>query len=259
MRVEVGRLKAFYGTPLGKAAHNMILRRIEAIWPHADDLDVLSFGYGQDFLNTYSQDTRRAISAAPAAQGAVCWPSAEQSSTTLVEEDRLPFADAVFDRILVIHGLEDADNPDRLMRELWRVAAPEARILMVAANRSGLWSQAESTPFGHGRPYTKRQLDGLLQNAMFQPTAWTRALYAPPLSWKFVTSAAEAWEKTGEIAWSGFGGVLMVEAIKQLYIDPKQPKVERAHARKHSTVSVANSDALRSKSNEDGKVETHVA
>ncbi len=259
MRVEVGRLKAFYNTPLGKAAYEMILRRIEAIWPHADDLDVLSFGYGQEFLNTYAQDTRRAICAAPAAQGAVCWPSSSNSSTTLVEEDKLPFADAVFDRILVIHGLEDADNPDRLMRELWRVAAPEARILMVAANRSGLWSQAESTPFGHGRPYTKKQLNCLLKAAMFQPTAWTRALYAPPVSLKLVTSAADAWEKTGEIAWKGFGGVLMVEAVKQLYIDPQIPNAQQQRVNRPARANVIRPEASRHSRNENDEKRKHVA
>lgn len=259
MRVEVGRLKAFYGSPLGKAAYEMILRRIEAIWPHADDLDVLSFGYGQEFLNTYSQDTRRAICAAPAAQGAVCWPSSEECSTTLVEEDHLPFADAVFDRILVIHGLEDTDNPDRLLRELWRVAAPEARILMVAANRSGLWAQAENTPFGHGRPYTKKQLNGLLQTAMFQPTAWTKALYAPPVALKFVTSAADAWEKTGEIAWRGFGGVLMVEAVKQLYIDPQIPSGAREHRKRRAPVNVISPETSRHKREKHKDHQKHVA
>lgn len=239
MRVEVGRLKSFYGSPLGRAAYKMILRRIEAIWPHADDLDFLSFGYGQEFLDAYAQDTRRAICAAPAAQGAVCWPSAQNSSTTLVEDDSLPFADSVFDRILVIHGLEDAYNPGRLLRELWRVAAPEARILLVTANRSGLWAQAESTPFGHGRPYTKKQLNDLLQEAMFQPSAWTRALYAPPVGWNFVTSATEAWEKTGEIAWKGFGGVIMVEATKRLYIDPKQPDLQPIRGNKQAISGIA--------------------
>jgi len=140
----------------------------------------------------------------------------------------------MFDRILVIHGIEDADSPDRLLRELWRVAAPEARILLVAANRSGFWAHADSTPFGHGRPYTRQQLNTLLENALFQPMAWARALYAPPLSWKFITSTAQSWEKTGEIGWKAFGGVLMVEAVKRLYIDPKQPNAQKVGIKKRA-------------------------
>jgi SAM-dependent methyltransferase len=217
----------------------MILRRVEAIWPHADDMDMLCFGYGHSILETYCKDTRRSINAAPAAQGAVRWPATEDSRTTLVDEDRLPFADALFDRILVIHGMEDADNPERLLRELWRVAAPEARILLVAANRSGAWAHSENTPFGHGRPYSRTQLNRLLENALFQPVASSKALYVPPLSWKFITSAAQSWEKTGEIGWNALGGVLMVEAVKRLYIDPKQPKAHKVKLKQQAPSGAA--------------------
>ena len=100
-----------------------------------------------------------------------------------------PFPDALFDRLIVFHGLEEAESPQRLLREFWRVAAPEARILIIVAHRRGLWARAESTPFGHGRPYTRSQLYRLLEEAMFLPTASARALYAPPIGWGLITSA----------------------------------------------------------------------
>ena len=87
-------------------------------------------------------------------------------TTALVEDERLPFPDALFDRIIVCHALEEAESPNRLLREIWRVAAPEARILIIVAHRRGLWARAESTPFGHGRPYTRTQLTRLLEDAM---------------------------------------------------------------------------------------------
>lgn len=204
----------------------MILRRVHAIWPAAEGYDVLGLGYGDQVLDEIAPGTRRTIWAAPVGQGAMRWPTSGRSGVTLVDEERLPFPDALFDRILVMHGLEEAGSPDRLLRELWRVAAPEARILLVVSHRRGLWARAENTPFGHGRPYTKAQLNALLLGAMFQPTAWTRALYAPPAPWSFITSAAEAWERAGEIGWRGFGGVLMVEAVKRLYIDPQGRSAE---------------------------------
>jgi len=160
------------------------------------------------------------VSAAPDGQGVARWPAEGKALSVLVEEDRLPFPDALFDRLIVVHGLEQAESPRKLLREFWRVAAPEARILVIVAHRRGLWARAESTPFGHGQPYTKGQLVGLLEDSMFQPTASARALYAPPIDWRLVTSAGEAWERTGRFAWGGFGGILMVEAIKRLYIEP---------------------------------------
>ncbi|NJR20226.1 MAG: class I SAM-dependent methyltransferase [Hyphomonadaceae bacterium] len=126
----------------------------------------------------------------------------------------------MFDRILCVHALEEAENPRALLRELWRVLAPEGRLMVCVANRSGMWSRAENTPFGQGRPYSRSQLSNLLSDAMFQPIAWSRALYAPPLSWKLATGGAtETWESVGEKGWAPLGGLLLVDAVKRLYAD----------------------------------------
>jgi SAM-dependent methyltransferase len=183
----------------------------------------LGFGHADALLEPYRAGARRVISAAPDEQGAERWPADAKGLTALVEDERLPFPDALFDRIVVCHALEEAESPHRLLRELWRVAAPEARILIIVAHRRGLWARAESTPFGHGRPYTRSQLNRLLEDAMFLPQASARALYAPPIDWGIISSAGDAWEKMGRFAWSGFGGVLMIEAVKRLYIEPGTP------------------------------------
>jgi SAM-dependent methyltransferase len=223
MRFDIDRLQAFYGSSLGLVAQDMVARRVGALWPSADGQDVLGFGYTDNLLERYRAGARRVVSASPDAQGAIRWPADEKGLATLVEDERLPFPDALFDRIVVLHGLEEADSPQRLLREFWRVAAPEARILIIVAHRRGLWARAESTPFGHGRPYTRSQLARLLEEAMFLPTASARALYAPPIGWGLITSAGDAWERIGSFGWTGFGGVLMIEAIKRLYIEPGKP------------------------------------
>lgn len=223
MRFDIDRLQTFYGSPMGRMSQEMLARRVAALWPSASGLDVLGIGHAEALLEPYRATARRVISAAPAEQGTERWPEAGKSLTTLVEDERLPFPDALFDRIIVCHALEEAESPHRLLREIWRVAAPEARILIIVAHRRGLWARAESTPFGHGRPYTRSQLNRLLEDAMLAPQASARALYAPPIGWGIITSAGDAWEKIGRFAWSGFGGVLMVEALKRLYVEPGKP------------------------------------
>lgn len=235
--MDVERLRAFYRTPLGDAATEMIARRVSALWPNVDGQDVLGFGHSERWLTPYLGRARRVIAASPAAQGVARWPATGRSSSTLVEDDRLPFADSVFDRVMLAHGLEETDSPRRLLRELWRVTAPEGRLLIVVANRSGLWARAEGTPFGHGQPYSRTQLTRLLESALFQPVAWTRALYAPPIQMGFVASAAEAWERAGEIAWPQFGGVLMAEAVKRLYADIDPPRTGLAVSRMPAAAS----------------------
>ena len=220
MRFDIDRQQAFYGSALGRMAFDMVDKRVAALWPAANGLDVLGLGHADALLERFRANARRVVSAAPAMQGAERWPADGKGLTTLVEDERLPFPDALFDRIIVCHALEEAESPNRLLREIWRVAAPEARILIIVAHRRGLWARAESTPFGHGRPYTRMQLTRLLEDAMFTPQASARALYAPPIDWGIITAAGDAWEKIGRFAWSGFGGVLMIEAMKRLYIQP---------------------------------------
>jgi SAM-dependent methyltransferase len=247
MRFDIDRLQAFYGAPLGRLALDMVDKRVAALWPSADGLDVLGIGHADGLLERFRGGARRVIAAAPGEQGAERWPAEDKGLTTLVEDERLPFPDALFDRIVVCHALEEAESPHRLLREIWRVAAPEARILIIVSHRRGLWARAESTPFGHGRPYTRTQLNRLLEDAMFAPQASARALYAPPIDWGIITSAGDAWERIGRFGWSGFGGVLMIEALKRIYIEPGKP------ARGRRVVKVPQKRTLRDRTEKSAK------
>jgi SAM-dependent methyltransferase len=220
MRVDVLALQQFYAGPLGQAAQLMAGRRMVDAWGDCAGLDVLGFGYATPFLGIWNGRARRTIALMPATQGVERWPHQAPNLSCIGDEDRLPFAEASFDRILCVHALEEAENPQALLRELWRVLAPEGRLMMCVANRSGMWARTETNPFGQGRPYGRSQLSALLGHAMFQPMAWSRALYAPPLSWKLATGgASETWESVGEKMWPALGGLLLVDAVKRLYAD----------------------------------------
>jgi hypothetical protein len=95
------------------------------------------------------------------------------------------------------------------------------------ASRSGLWANNESTPFGHGRPYSRRQLAELLRDAELEPSGWTRALYVPPFGW--MARWAEPFEQTGSRLWPRFAGLLLMEAVKQTFA--VKPKGVKARAR----------------------------
>jgi len=217
MRVDVLALQRFYASPLGDAARRAALRRLNALWPQCDGLDVLGLGYAAPLLDGYRASARRVCALMPAAQGVEPWPGEGGVCSVLSEEARLPFIDAVFDRVLVVHALEEADALHPLLREVWRVMAPEGRLVVIAANRWSLWAQADATPFGHGRPFSRRQLSTLLTDAMFEPVASARALYAPPSAWSPFVRAADAFERIGERMWPAMGGLVLMEAVKRLY------------------------------------------
>lgn len=222
MRQDADTLNRFYATPLGAAAGRLLSERVAALWPFASDLSILGFGYTPPVLDGRCGGARRVIAAMPESQGAARWSFNNHGGTSvLVPEDRLPFEDQRFDRTIVMHGLEEAGDARRLLRELWRVTAEEGRILIIAANRRGLWSRADNTPFGEGRPWTRRQLSQLLEDNLFQVTAWAHALYMPPLNNRLVVAGAKTWERSGETLFPLFGGAVMVEAVKRLYIEPR--------------------------------------
>lgn len=217
MRVDVLALQRFYASPLGEMVRRAGARRLTSLWANIDGLDLLGVGYPSPYLAHFRSRARRVVAMMPGEQGAEPWPAGGAVLTALGEEARLPFIDAVFDRVLVVHALEEAEAAHAMLREIWRVMAPEGRLAVIVANRWSLWAQSDISPFGHGRPYSKSQLSGLLSDALFEPVAFSRALYAPPSGWAPFVRAADAFERVGEQVWPAHGGLLLIEAVKRLY------------------------------------------
>ncbi|HEV7960836.1 MAG TPA: methyltransferase domain-containing protein, partial [Rhizomicrobium sp.] len=173
-------LSEFYDSPMGQRTRRLILRRLRQFWPNLKGRRILGYGFARPYLRAFLAEAERCIAALPEAlSGAAAWPN-EKSLSCLIEEDAFPFPDAFFDLALVVHGLEEAEGLRPLLRQLWRVLAPEGRLLIVAPNRASLWAQLERSPFAQGRPFSRNELDQLLRGALFVPEQWQQALYAPP-------------------------------------------------------------------------------
>ena len=219
MRCDVLQLREFYAQPLGRAVRALLSRKVAEVWGEAGALDVLGVGYATPFLDAFAA-ARRVVSAMPASQGVEAWPAGLKNRACLVDEAALPFPNALFDRILVVHGIEESPDATALLREVWRVLSPSGRVVVAVAARNGLWANSEKTPFGHGRPYSRGQLAELIREAELEPSGWTRALYVPPLNW--LAGWAEGFEQTGSRLWPGFAGLLLMEAVKQTFaVKPK--------------------------------------
>lgn len=247
MRQDISELAAFYASPLGQAARDMTLRKVRENWGDCGGLEVLGAGYATPILAGLSDRAIRAVAVMPPEQGAQAWPLARLNRVTLAAEDALPFPNARFDRILLVHALEESLEPEALLREMTRVLAPAGRLIAVAAARNGPWAPFESTPFGHGQPFSRRQLAGRLREAGLEPTGWTRALYAPPVPW--LAGWAEGFEQVGSRLWPPMSGLILMEAVKQslaLQPRPVRASVRRRTARRGATVGVSPQPAGRS-------------
>jgi len=227
MRRDVLELRQFYASDLGRAARLMVGRKVVEAWGDAHGLDVLALGYATPFVATLGPAARRVVAGMPAQQGVEIWPAGARNLASLVGEDQLPYANALFDRILLVHAIEESPDPIALLREVWRVLAPSGRVIVAVAARNGLWANSEKTPFGHGRPYTRSQLAELLREAELEPAGWTRALYVPPAGW--LAGWAEGFEQAGSRLWPGFAGLVLMEAVKQTFA--VKPKGVRVRAR----------------------------
>jgi SAM-dependent methyltransferase len=217
MPVDVIDLKTFYSQRLGIVARRLINNAIRAQWPDAKGQRVLGVGYSTPYLGLFREGCERCIAFMPAEQGVLRWPTGRPSLAALVEQSALPLPDAAMDRILLVHALEMADDPESLLREMWRVLAPSGRLLLVVPNRRGIWTRTDTTPFGHGRPYSRSQITELLRQTWFTPSHWGEALFVPPVRSSWFLGSAIAWERVGATLSLPFAGVHLVEATKQVY------------------------------------------
>ena len=118
-----------------------------------------------------------------------------------------------------------------MLAEAWRVLKSNGRLLLVVPNRIGLWARAEWTPFGHGRPYTSRQIGQYLRDAAFVHERTQQALFMPPFKSFLVLRGAYAFEAFGRALSPALAGVYMVEASKQVYAGVGRTKKAQAGQR----------------------------
>src|SRR5579862_8780468 len=119
MLFDAPSLADFYESPMGQVARRHILRRIRLRWPSLANRRVLGYGFAVPYLRSFIGEAERVLAAMPAQQGVVAWPAVRQL-VTLADEDALPFPDAFFDCLLVVHGLEATDAMKLFLRQAWR-------------------------------------------------------------------------------------------------------------------------------------------
>jgi SAM-dependent methyltransferase len=207
----------FYGTPRGAVAARLLAERLVDIWPRVAGSSLLGVGYAAPYLLAWRETAARCIALMPAHHGMISWPPGGPNLSCTAEEDALPFADLSFDRILLVHGLEAAENARRLLREIWRVLKDDGRVLVVTPNRLGMWAHAESTPFGQGQPYSPSQVGQLLAGALFRVERTDTALFLPPSRSSLVLRSACLWERAGRLLAPSFSGVTISEGVKDVY------------------------------------------
>jgi len=216
MHRDVTNLRDFYARPLGILVRRLLVQRLRASWRNVSGLTMIGLGFASPFLDAFREEADRVAAFMPASQGVLVWPTGGAVKSVLVDERKLPLADTSIDRIVLAHCLEACEGVRPLLREIWRVLKPEGRMIMIVPNRRSIWARIDTTPFGAGQPFSRRQIETLLAQAMFTPIGWSSALNMPPWERPFLLRGAMAWERLGGALAPAFSGVLIVESQKEL-------------------------------------------
>ena len=217
MAADVHLAADFYAAARGGVAARLLRQRLVELWPDLRGQSVLGVGYAAPYLRLWREQAARCVTLTPAQLGVARWPAGAPNLSCTAEEDALPFPDLFFDRVLLVHGLEAAENARGLLREIWRVLRDDGVLLVVAPNRRSFWAHVESTPFGHGQPYSSGQIGRLLTASLFRVERRETALYVPPTNIRLMLRGASLLERAGRRMLPRFAGVTITEAVKDLY------------------------------------------
>ena len=226
MTSHVERLIGFYRSPLGNIARALLRKEMMRFAGSVKGQRVLGLGFATPYMRFTLETAERVIAAMPARQGASAWPREGPSHTVLCDPMELPLTDAAVDVIIAVHAFEHVGDTEELMRELWRVSAPNARLIVVVPKRRGMWSSVDTTPFGDGRAFSRGQLERLLRDHSFVPEQWKDALYLPPSQKPLILKSTRFFERAGRLFGPTFAGVHCVLARKELF--PAVPRRKRA-------------------------------
>ncbi len=212
MFCDVTTLDDFYQSALGQTAATVVKQHIH----HEEGLK-LSIGFPEPFID----DPQDHFVVMPAQQGAT-----RQNSlpTVLAYEDHLPFEDATFRQVMLVHIVESTEYRSQLLQECWRVLDAHGQLIVIIASRRGVWSHSENTPFGYGHPFSARQMEAILTNHRFTVDSVDRALYFMPNSGLLGLKGAKLLEKIGGKIFTRMSGVIILHARKEVFSKIKPAK-----------------------------------
>lgn len=220
MRPDIVNLRQFYSSRLGRKVKRRLRLMVRDDWPSETALHIVGVGYAVPLLPLPTAATNlsaRILAFMPTPQGAIYWPVDAENHSVLGDELRPPFIPSSLHRVVMLHGFEHASAPDELLRIWWQLLVPGGRLMLMVPNRRGIWARFGGTAFATGTSYTLSTLKELLNAANFTLRDARSALFAPPSSHPFWLRAFNAIEWLGAAFCPRMGGVLVVEAEKQIY------------------------------------------
>lgn len=147
--------------------------------------------------------------------------TAQDCATLKLNFEALPFREDVFDLVVCVHALEFSHNPTQFFSEVFRVLAPEGRLVVLSLNPWGPWwmrkkenlfdfdSQTHFKPLGVSEVKGHCQKYGIIDRGRF-------GVYCPSLSDNPQKLARWGWcEKAGDRWWPALANAYMLSIVKR--------------------------------------------
>jgi len=240
MRPSVVSLRQFYSSQLGRKIKQRLRQLVMEQWPDHANEAIVGIGYAVPMLRVLERAKPASLVALmPANQGAIYWPVHSENHSVLGDEMMPPFAVGTVHRVVMLHAFEHVARPIELLQVYWQMLVPGGRLLIIVPNRRSYWASFGSTPFARGTPYSMSQMKELLAEAQFTLRDHSTALFAPPTSSPFWLRLFRVCEQLGRWVFPGVGGVLMIDAEKQIYASIAEPVSKAKWARAVVPISAA--------------------
>jgi SAM-dependent methyltransferase len=226
MRPDIVNLRQFYSSPLGRKVKRRLRNLVRHYWGHPSGLHMVGVGYTTDILplpDAPAHSDSRIIALMPMAQGGIYWPIDGMNHSVLSDELCPPFMPTSLHRVVMLHGFEHHPSPEDLLRVWWKLLVPGGRLMLIVPNRRGLWVRLGRTPFTSGASYTTAALKELCNRGGFSVRATHSALFAPPSTHPLWLRCFGVIEWVGTLLFPHMGGVVVMEAEKQIYAGVREP------------------------------------
>ena len=222
MLYDVGKINTFYNHSHGQIVAKLLREDLSNIWEPSKTTSNLAVGFPFYF---FPEDIICPV-LMPVEIGGIAWAHNQEIYTAIIDSNSWPLESDSIDCIFISHALEFITDHHSFLMEAGRVLKSAGKLILMVPQRRGLWLRTETTPFGHGTPFSKGQIFRLLKNTGLNPEKCTSSLFLPPFAYKLPEALSNQIEIVGEHLLQLLGGVLIVEATKMVYAEPKKNRAK---------------------------------
>ena len=222
MLYDVSKINTFYNHSHGQIVAKLLREDLSNIWEPSKTTSNLAVGFPFYF---FPEDIICPV-LMPVEIGGIAWAHNQEIYTAIIDSNSWPLESDSIDCIFISHALEFIPDHHSFLMEAGRVLKSAGKLILLVPHRRGLWLRTETTPFGHGTPFSKGQIFRLLKNTGLNPEKCTSSLFLPPFAYKLPEALSNKIEVVGEHLLQLLGGVLIVEATKMVYAEPKKNRAK---------------------------------